>query len=74
MTMAPLATFQLGKDTMKKTDAHNYAAMIFQAYFATKNQADQMALKPMMEAALAALAPLPEDVPVPSDAKAADHG
>jgi hypothetical protein len=28
-----------------------------------------MALKPMMEAALAALAPLPEDTPVPSDVK-----
>lgn len=54
---------------MKKTDAHNYAAMIFQAYFSTKNQVDQMALKPMMEESLAALSPVPDDIPSPSDAK-----
>jgi hypothetical protein len=54
---------------MKKTDAHQFVMLTLQDYLNTLPKSSQLAMKDKLEAAMAALAPVPDE-----PAKEADHG
>ena len=56
---------------MKKPDAHQFVMLTLQDYLNTLPRSSQLAMKDKLESAMAALAPLPDDAPLPQDA---NHG